>query len=197
LLFLQLYKSEESAVRPDEELAYLAITRPEVDHIVGPEVGPAPTRAMMPSLDSIPDAPSPCSTRVASPDLTPTERSLSPPPAPMTRSRSVLGKRASQDRERSAESITDRSRIKSEGFEDVLEVESPMEGLDDFEMIDDTKKVCERATRSPTEEIAALRLKSPVSEEIGMVPPPLPPRPVRQATLASGLQFGAFASSLS
>ncbi|WVQ72603.1 hypothetical protein IAR50_002161 [Cryptococcus sp. DSM 104548] len=69
LLFLQLYKSELPAVRPEEELAYLAITRPEVDSWVESEEQPAqvststltetakdePTGSALDSIPSIPD----------------------------------------------------------------------------------------------------------------------------------------------
>ncbi|ODO08058.1 hypothetical protein I350_03641 [Cryptococcus amylolentus CBS 6273] len=69
LLFLQLYKSELPAVRPEEELAYLAITRPEVDSWVDSEEQPVqisvsasaetakgePTGSALDSIPSIPD----------------------------------------------------------------------------------------------------------------------------------------------
>jgi ubiquitin carboxyl-terminal hydrolase 25/28 len=205
LLFLQLYKSDQAAVRPDEELAYLAITRPEVDQIVAPEVPRpvTPTResTIIPSLDSIPNIPSPESTQVGTPPQSPTEMDISRPPSP-SRSRSVLGKRVSQDREDSSSSRSgeERSRLKSDGFEHVQEVESPMEveggSTGEFEMVENVERP---GSPSATNEIAALRLKSPIVEEsLGTVPPPLPPRlaVVRQATLASGLQFGEPSSKL-
>ncbi|KAK4683835.1 hypothetical protein P7C73_g6382, partial [Tremellales sp. Uapishka_1] len=59
LLFLQLYKSELAAVRPDEELAYLAITRPEIDAVVVEQPEPVslpvvPTLDTLPTLNSMP-----------------------------------------------------------------------------------------------------------------------------------------------
>lgn len=99
LLFVQLYKSEASAVRPDMELAYLAITVPQADQVVQQEVQEeVPAQELGPSfLDSIPNVGSPSSTRVNTPDP-------SPPSSPIRESASpsrssILGKRASQDRE--------------------------------------------------------------------------------------------------
>ena len=122
LLFLQLYKSEQAWVRPDEELAYLAITRPEVDEIVAPKT----------TIDSIPNvaSPSASSTRVATPDSS----SLSPlPSAPPSPKHQVLGKRASTDRDFSPRSTEERTRLKSEDFERVEETDDAEE--DSFEMV--------------------------------------------------------------
>nr|ODN88380.1 hypothetical protein L203_02993 [Cryptococcus depauperatus CBS 7841] len=90
LLFLQLYKSELSAVRPEEELAYLAVTRPEVDAIVesddcGPNLSVAPppeftkTKPLLETVSSIPDLtimPSPSSTAFPSVTQSPAQEIL-------------------------------------------------------------------------------------------------------------------------
>lgn len=219
LLFLQLYKSEQAAVRPDEELAYLAITRPEVDQIVSPQPETAVPQPL--TFDSIPDMPSPSSTYVATPGTphTPMASLPSSPRPGLARSSSVLGKRASEDREdMSSGSDDDRSRIKSDGFEDLgyTETVEPMD-TEEFELIPKVNEVEDRASAvdepeqmsspSATTVIAALKLKSPELEdvpvsanpevvaghqEISSVPPPLPLRPAigRKDTLASGLRFG-------
>lgn len=196
LLFLQLYKAEQPAVRPDEELAYLAITRPEVDQIVEP----AEPRSI---LDDIPNVPSPSSTRVNTPEP-------SPPASPRTSTtsghdRSILGKRASQDRESSG-SGDERPR-KSEGFEQSSKTsaveEEMMTNDEEFELV---PKPHEESADSPAAQmdLASLDLKSPDTEkpiplplpknESTLVPPPkppaLPPRRESKATLASGLRFG-------
>ncbi|KIR77297.1 ubiquitin carboxyl-terminal hydrolase 25/28 [Cryptococcus gattii E566] len=96
LLFLQLYKTELPAVRPDEELAYLAITRPEIDRMVeqtqepSTELSTAIDSAQITSnvLDSIPSVPnlttlpSPSSTIFASPPESP-RQDLTSTPTPL------------------------------------------------------------------------------------------------------------------
>jgi len=218
LLFLQLYKSVDASVRPDEELAYLAITRPEVDRIVEPEV------TVIPPLNSIPTMPSPSSTLVNTPDLSPEAHEISSPISDSQdgeRSRSVLGKRASQDRENSSGSSGDVTRHKGDTALDPAGIDVSMEidrASDDYEMV---AKPDRKSAHSPSNmtDIAGLDLKSPTEEKeldwttsVGSVqeptpshtpplgplivqsgPPPLPPRPplpARQDTLASGLRFG-------
>ena len=214
LLFLQLYKCEGPSVRPEEELAYLAITRPEVDQIVEPEApaAPAPTSAGI--LDSIPTIPSETSTRVNSPALSPTLPSTSLPGSPrpsrpeVERSSSILGKRASEDRDDSSRSSLEHTRPKNDGFEDLGDI--PPVGTNDeeeYEMIVSERQDRERVdSPSAATDLGALKLKSPELEEppsatrhddadveMTSVPPPLPPRPaapIRKDTLASGLKFG-------
>lgn len=192
LLFLQLYKSERSSVRPDEELAYLAITRPEVDKIVEPEATVAPF-----TIDSIPDITSPTSTRVNTPEVSPTIPNTSLPGSPLfdtERASSILGKRASTDRDDSSRSSTEHTRQKSEGFDNDSDAQlfdrhdlAPSES-GDFDV--------GHSAESPSAitDLGALKLKSPEVEDPleATVPPPLPPRPVaaRRDTLASGLRFG-------
>lgn len=91
-LFLQLGKSDLAAIRPQQELAYLAITRPEDDDNGEPPI--------------VTQQPSPSSTRVNSPfpeaAVEVTMDSMRSPPVNVpeeVRQTSVLGKRASQDRE--------------------------------------------------------------------------------------------------
>ncbi|ORX36800.1 hypothetical protein BD324DRAFT_627205 [Kockovaella imperatae] len=218
LLFLQMYKSDQSSVRPDEELAYLAITRPEVDQLVQPAVAASSSPQKRQSiLDNIPTltSGSPSSTRVASPgpspmsspDLFPADLN-SVPPSLGHRQESVLGKRASTDRDDSSRSSMDHSRLKSE---DISPTETKGdEGLDEgyFSLVpQSSEKARERLgegnPRSPSavREIEALKIGSPPDEDQRpvesqysppKVPPPLPPRPHvdRRDTLASGLRFG-------
>jgi ubiquitin carboxyl-terminal hydrolase 25/28 len=167
LLFLQLYKSEQPAVRPDEELAYLAITRPEVDQYVEP---PTVTAAPI-TLDSIPDIPnaaSPSSTAVATPSPPPmsSEFPRSPPS-----SHSVLGKRVSEDRDSDGSSPEDRTRRKSEGVDaDLLEeqVDSPT-AMETEEGIETDRLETTSPARGPDSPsvgmgLAELDLKSPERE---------------------------------
>lgn len=175
LLFLQLYKSEQPAVRPDEELAYLAITRPEVDQFVEP---PTVTAAPI-TLDSIPDIPnaaSPSSTAVATPSPPPMSSGL--PPSPPS-SHSVLGKRVSEDRDSDGSSPEDRTRRKSEGVDaDLLEerVESPTAMETEREEGIETDRLetvsLARGPDSPSVgmDLAGLDLKSPERE----IPPSQP-----------------------
>nr|KIR50274.1 ubiquitin carboxyl-terminal hydrolase 25/28 [Cryptococcus bacillisporus CA1280] len=93
LLFLQLYKTELPAVRPDEELAYLAITRPEIDRMVEQTQEPSTelstatdsaqiTSNLLGSIPSVPDLttlPSPSSTIFASPPESPRQDLTSTP----------------------------------------------------------------------------------------------------------------------
>ncbi|WWC61766.1 uncharacterized protein I303_104351 [Kwoniella dejecticola CBS 10117] len=229
LLFLQLYKSETSSVRPDEELAYLAITRPEVDAIVEPHVEPpAPaqdastSKFTLDDIPDIPDIPSPSSTQVAtpvsSPEIKPINSSASTSTAHKSsmstiigdrdwdRESSILGKRASEDRD-------DSSRSSEEIVRHINRVGSPTEmEVDDFELVPrpqadaDIEAQSDRAdSPSATMDLGHLDLKSPVPEsknefvssddlhrhettqeqsreeeakyEPPSVPPPLPPRP--------------------
>ncbi|WRT66247.1 uncharacterized protein IL334_003200 [Kwoniella shivajii] len=231
LLFLQLYKSELPSVRPDEELAYLAITRPEVDAIVEPQIAPPPqpstSRLTLDDIPDIPDIPSPSSTQVASPItspvLTPVDNGKPHEASSSTdredKESSILGKRASEDRDDSSRSSQEYFRHKSEGAHDV---DSPTEmEIDDFELV--TKPPPD--SPSATMDLTHLDLKSPIPEskdefienfdipdqaeiESGngkaplqeeevkydppSVPPPLPPRPhlAKKDTLSSGLRFG-------
>ncbi|OCF60484.1 hypothetical protein L486_00117 [Kwoniella mangroviensis CBS 10435] len=223
LLFLQLYKSESPSVRPDEELAYLAITRPEVDAIVEP---PQPEQAStskfsLDDIPDIPDVPSPSSTQVAtpisSPELKPAQAdsSTSTVTAREDRESSVLGKRASEDRDDSSSpSGGGVTRLKSD--ETNTHVTSPLE-IDDFELVPrpDTHDVeaqpMQPDSPSATMDLGHLDLKSPIPEtkeeffqqpgpheqeevkyDPPSVPPPLPPRPnlAKKDTLSSGLRFG-------
>jgi ubiquitin carboxyl-terminal hydrolase 25/28 len=193
LLFLQLYKSESSSVRPDEELAYLAITRPEIDQIVEPET--APQRI---TLDTIPDIPSASSTRVNSPVASPTIPTASLPGSPVfdAEASSVLGKRASTERDDSSRSSGEHTRQKSEGYDDLsgaIMLEPPSAKQDTA-----AGDEMDRPAESPSAitDLGALKLKSPELEDKpkeATVPPPLPARPgppTRKDTLASGLRFG-------
>ena len=144
LLFNQLYESENSSVRPEEALAYLAITRPEIDQVLEPEptiIGGS-KRIL---LDDIPTIPSPSSTRVATPDESPSHQDLlmssrpsSPVPdaSPKTPggernrsegSMSILGKRASEDRDDSPRSSVGHVRARSDALEPISQTESPTE----------------------------------------------------------------------
>ncbi|KAK8864283.1 hypothetical protein IAR55_001529 [Kwoniella newhampshirensis] len=217
LLFLQLYKSEQSSVRPDEELAYLAITRPEVDAIVEPQsenpaVVTGPTFDSIPDIPDVPDISSPSSTRVASPETSPPLFASDPPlvddePSSPSRSRStsILGKRASEDRDDSSRSSEDRVRVRADGVEHIDKADTPMD-IDDYEVIqplsqhEDENEAPPANVGSPSAatEIGHLDLKSPVQEtdepkyDAPSVPPPLPPRPplMKKDTLSSGLRFG-------
>ncbi|WVW83772.1 hypothetical protein I302_105793 [Kwoniella bestiolae CBS 10118] len=215
LLFLQLYKSETSSVRPDEELAYLAITRPEVDAIVEPRTAPQAespkNKFSLDDIPDIPDVPSPSSTQVAtpisSPDLKPVqvESSTSTVTVRDDRESSVLGKRASEDRDDSSSpSSGGVIRHKSDD-----QVASPME-VDDFELVSKPgiDEPVQADSPSATMDLGHLDLKSPIpeskeefipqqqEEEVKYaspsVPPPLPPRPqlAKKDTLSSGLRFG-------
>lgn len=185
LLFLQLYKSEVPAVRPDMELAYLAITVPQADQEVQQEVQEEVSAPVQePSfLDSIPTVGSPSSTRVNSPEpslpTTPTRLSASP-----SRS-SVLGKRASQDREsngspkerpKRADTISHDERMSisdkedSESAEDFEMISKPDDPAHRDSMTSDTVTVTpadrELAPSSPVPgvEMDSLKLKSPSVE---------------------------------
>jgi ubiquitin carboxyl-terminal hydrolase 25/28 len=202
-LFLQLYKTEASAVRPDEELAYLAITRPEIDDIVQPE---EPEKSTI--LDDMPTLASPSSTKVNTPEP-------SRPSSPMMRQASpsrssVLGKRESQSRSPYA-SPGDRPR-RSDGFIKLQEADA--EADSDFQMIDvdeksqpihqefaDPPSSDDKPSSTAGMDMESLHLNSPdveASEPIPPVyqpppgPPPLPPRPRRDSkgTLNAGLKFG-------
>lgn len=213
LLYLQLYKSELPAVRPDEELAYLAITRPEIDQVIEPELvatsSPEPmatiptteipeiaeidldladsaTPALIPSLPS----------SASSPDQSSHDRS----------SGSVLGKRASEDRDDSAVDLGERSRHRGDSVLSTEGTEVPDQGTDTD--LDDDFDVVPREDpeQSPTEKrLSQLELKSPVEETIDPMltfdPPPgsppaalPPPSLARKQTskdhLSSGLKFG-------
>jgi ubiquitin carboxyl-terminal hydrolase 25/28 len=209
LLFLQLYKTDAAAVRPDEELAYLAITRPEFDSVIEAVEEPGSL------LDSLPDVGSPSSTMVNTPvNSRPTSPLLRSPS--ISRS-SVLGKRVSQDRE--SASPGERPK-KSDGFEKLAEVDDVEH---DFEMVDNTEEEKPKpvhhefaedlpsiSTDIPSSapsttadmDIDGLKLKSPELESQDRIdretfappagPPPLPPRPRRasKGTLNAGLKFG-------
>ena len=202
-----MYKSDQSAVRPDEELAYLAITRPEVDQIVEPEV------TSVPPLDSVPNMPSPSSTRVATPNLSPERYDVSPPSSPPLppmeqhgeRSSSLLGKRASEDRDDSSRSSEDRVRHKGDDFEHVGEQGTSLDvdqASEEFEMIENTAERRKSQTPSVATNLADLGLMSPpvnapelptgeasptdrmstpphstIPPPHSTIPPPLPPRP--------------------
>ena len=209
LLFLQLYKSEQPSVRPDEELAYLAITRPEVDAIVEPPQ-PEPSGPSLPTLDSIPNMPSPSSTRVATPAFSDDDMPNTSSPIRSTDERedrqdTILGKRASTDRDDlSSRSSAERVRHKTEDFEEVSTtgVDSPMEldkTEDDYEVIGNPEGMMrgEKAmSPSGVTDIAALNLKpnhnegeeeetnrKETNETVKGYEPPsvLPPLPVRPA----------------
>jgi ubiquitin carboxyl-terminal hydrolase 25/28 len=203
---LQLYKTDAPAVRPDEELAYLAITRPEVDQIVEPD---PPVSSSM--IDDLPTVGSPSSTCVNTP-------SNSRPSSPLRRSvsasrSSILGKRISQDRDTS-ESPGDRPK-KSDGFERLREETPPSDPFEMVERPDDVQATpVQRESTPPSSatdassvpssaigpDIEGLRLKSPAIESSNPMetyapppgPPPLPPRPRRasKGTLNAGLKFG-------
>jgi len=207
-LFLQLYKTEGSSVRPDEELAYLAITRPEFDAVIETVEEPGSL------IDNLPNVGSPASTMVNTPIN-------SRPSSPLRRSpsvsrSSVLGKRISQDRE--SASPGERPK-KSDGFEKLAEVNDVEH---DFEMVDNAVDEKEQpvhqefsddlpsiSTDIPSSapsttadmDIDGLKLKSPEFEQQNPIemdfapppgPPPLPPRPRRasKGTLNAGLKFG-------
>ena len=216
-LFLQLYKCEGSSVRPEEELAYLAITRPEVDQIVEPEASKSAT--ILDSIPDIPDITSGSSTRVNTPDISPTIPTTSLPGSPrrpeVVRASSVLGKRPSEDRDNSPRSSEDNSRQKSDGFEDLGDITPIRPGVEDeYELVSEHTLDGRVESPSAATDLGALKLKSPEpaareeqkivedSSPIEMlktgdrneatVPPPLPPRPTvtRKDTLASGLRFG-------
>jgi ubiquitin carboxyl-terminal hydrolase 25/28 len=183
-------------VRPEEELAYLAITRPEVDQIVSPEETQPAAGSI---LDAIPTIPSPSSTRVNSPELSPTIPDTSLPGSPrpgFQRASSVLGKRASTDRDDSSGSSLEHSRLKSEGFEDLGDVTPKDEDKeqDGFEFVSGERQREDVDSPLAVTDLEGLKLKSPELEDPveSSVPPPLPPRPpmVKKDTLASGLRFG-------
>jgi ubiquitin carboxyl-terminal hydrolase 25/28 len=215
LLFLQLYKTDAPAVRPDEELAYLAITRPEIDELVEPEVLQQEPGSL---IDNLPNVGSPSSTCVNTPNVS---RPSSPLHRELSASRSsVLGKRVSQDRDTSR-SPGDRPK-KSDGFERLREEDHPSEAEHDFEMVDAPEEekskpihqeFAERQSVAMTDppssapsttadmDIDRLKLKSPEIDQPEEVktdyapppgPPPLPPRPRRasKGTLNAGLKFG-------
>lgn len=204
---MQLYKTEAASVRPDEELAYLAITRPEFDAAIETVEEPGSL------IDNLPDVGSPASTVVNTP-------SNSRPGSPLRRSpsvsrSSVLGKRVSQDRE--SASPGERPK-KSDAFEKLAEVDDNH----DFEMVDNadnelSKPIHQDFTEDLTSintdipssapsttadmDIDGLKLKSPELEQQDPIetdfapppgPPPLPPRPRRasKGTLNAGLKFG-------
>jgi len=207
LLFVQLYKTDAAAVRPDEELAYLAITRPEYDELIEPVEEPGSL------IDNLPTVGSPSSTMVNTP-------ANSQPSSPLRRSpsvsrSSVLGKRVSQDRE--SASPGERPK-KSDGFEKLAEVDDVEH---DFEMVDPlgeekskpvhhefAEDISSITTDVPSSapsttadmDIDGLKLKSPEVEQQDPMetfapppgPPPLPPRPRRasKGTLDAGLKFG-------
>ena len=188
LLFLQMYESEDSSVRPDEDLAYLAITRPEIDQLVEPQdiITPSSPEKRQGILDAIPNigSSSSSSTRVASPEQGSSVADSSPDP-----DASILGKRQSVDRDDSSRSSLEHSRQKSEA--------SGMEQLDDDHIEDYFAPRLDPGPRSPSalRDIEALNLREDEPMEHYQppsVPPPLPPRPLvaRKDTLASGLRFG-------
>ncbi|WVF71581.1 hypothetical protein IAT40_006389 [Kwoniella sp. CBS 6097] len=185
MLFLQLYKSELPSVRPEEELAYLAITRPEIDAIVEPELhaspdattAPAPSRLTLDSIPDIPDVPSPSSTQVATPASTPGARNANLPATSALDPRggedvSVLGKRASEDRDDSSRSSLESTHVRHksegdvvEGFEEIDRTQSPMEvDTDDFELI---PKPDQAPSPSATMDLGHLDIKSPAPEGSG------------------------------
>ncbi|WWC89454.1 uncharacterized protein L201_004378 [Kwoniella dendrophila CBS 6074] len=228
LLFLQLYKSEIPSVRPDEELAYLAITRPEVDAIVEPQVAvpqASTSRFTLDDIPDIPDVPSPSSTQVNTPVSSPELKAVDHPVVHESststlrgdREDSVLGKRASEDRDDSPRSSAEHIRYKSDESQKQEPVTSPME-IDDFESVprpdaELQQQPSQAPSPSATMDLGHLDLKSPVPESkdefIGNedlqkasepeikydppnAPPPLPPRPqlAKKDTLNSGLRFG-------
>ncbi|WVQ82427.1 hypothetical protein IAT38_004555 [Cryptococcus sp. DSM 104549] len=170
LLFLQLYKSEQTAVRPDEVLAYLAITRPDADDPV-PDPAPATVTAPapptsratspLPPFSSIPDMVPPSPTEIATPEGSPPHQAMdiSAAASPETetegrRSRaasstSVLGKRGNGDRDDKSQSPTeDRVRHKSESSNIAV---SPME-VDEDEVLGKENPVEEPVAGAPAEE---------------------------------------------
>lgn len=214
LLFLQLYKTDAPAVRPDEELAYLAITRPEIDEIVEPEETKQEPGSI---IDNLPTVGSPSSTCVNTPNVS---RPSSPLHRELSASRSsVLGKRVSQDRDTSR-SPGDRPK-KSDGFERLREEDLSSEAEHDFEMVDAPEEekskpihqefaesqsaaMTDAPSSAPSTtadmDIDRLKLKSPEIDADPIKadyapppgPPPLPPRPRRasKGTLNAGLKFG-------
>lgn len=129
LLFLQLYKTELPAVRPDEELAYLAITRPEIDSMVEQTQEPSTelsastatatdsaqiTPNLLDSIPSVPELttlPSPSSTIFASPPESP-RQDLTGTPIPLEQDEITEEMELDADKEniRSPESSSTRSR---------------------------------------------------------------------------------------
>ena len=213
-LFHRLDVTNRAAVRPEETLAYLAITRPEVDSIVDAHPASAP-------LADIPEIASPSSTRIASPEPSPEPTDGEPSTTPNDhRSRmssidrvqqSVLGKRASEDREDKPRSPTS-SRQRSDGPDRLIELETP-DDSSEFEMVDEPSMsddgvvniVPRDRAQSETVDISALDIQSPTEEKPELMSqatvldpirspvmkPPLPARPKRrESTLQSGLRFG-------
>jgi ubiquitin carboxyl-terminal hydrolase 25/28 len=160
--------------------------------------------------------PSESSTRVNSPNTSPTIPNTSLPGSPVRpeviRASSVLGKRPSEDRDDSSRSSEDNSRQKNDGFEDLGDITPIQAGVeDDYELVSGLSIEGRVESPSAATDLGALKLKSPeletreaqvtmpdpppmedLSNDNSTVPPPLPPRPTvaRKDTLASGLRFG-------
>ncbi|KAK4684659.1 hypothetical protein P7C73_g5509, partial [Tremellales sp. Uapishka_1] len=123
--------------------------------------------------------PSPSSTRVATPDY-------SPPPSPLRESiqpererSTILGKRASQDRDDSSVSA-DRSRHRGE---DEMEVD----GEGDVTLKADLSGMDTLGLKSPTPTVVD---DQEMKYDPPSAPPPLPPRHPGKDHLSSGLKFG-------
>jgi hypothetical protein len=212
LLFLQLYKSETSAVRPDPHLVRLAIHRPDGQIELAKPAEAAPPH--LPTLDSIPDMPSPVPTLFSTPEMSPeppsrTSTSLVDSLLPAVSAPTVLGKRSSEDRE---EKIGGDERHRSVGRDVEMPSEFAANGMDgsaldygDVEM-EDAEEIngtieMDRAFSPPVTGVSDMEIRSsPViattsispsnlpSTPTPKVPPPLPPRPMDDESL--GLEFG-------
>lgn len=156
-LFLQLGRSDLAAIRPEQELAYLAITRPEDDEANDPSAAEAINPSPSSTVVDVPSADMPTfevAQDVAIPDVL-----TSPRPEPERRT-SVLGKRASQDRDEDEEPAA-----KSEKMDvEMASLPSP----------------------PPTPPVITTEIEAAQNQTA--IPPPLPPRP--KAFNPNSLKFG-------
>ncbi|KAL1413629.1 ubiquitin-specific protease ubp2 [Vanrija albida] len=194
-LFNEMYNTDSSAVVPQEELARLAIL--PID-LVG-ERAPASAPKGRVTIDSLPTILSPISSNaatVAGDSAPPTPRSIeySPPSSPPPGARpiletperrtSVLGKRASQDRESQFGGSEERLRRLTDDRSDEIELDSPTEAaLSPTETNEDVEMI--PVSRSSTTDLgipsgfSKLELTSPMTEE--------PPTPLAVVSAATGI----------
>lgn len=169
------------------ELAYLAITVPQSDQEVNREAQAEIPAEQGSFLDSIPTVVSPSSTRVNTPNPS---RPTTPIQQPASPSRSsILGKRASQDRESNGSPKERPKRSDVVAEDDRMSISEGGDNIDDFEIVNQPGETTHRdsiisepvtvtpadqalegSRPSPDVEIENLKLKSPVlagQERIG------------------------------
>ncbi|BEI89970.1 uncharacterized protein CcaverHIS019_0300400 [Cutaneotrichosporon cavernicola] len=164
-LFKQMYETEQAAVTPAEELARLAILPIDLIDQRRDAVPSPKTRLTIDTLPTIPQLASPSASGVATTDTTPTTpiSALSPTissgglsprsrPSPPLRRGSVLGKRASEDRESTFGGSEERLRSSVHRSTNLIEMDSPTRGSPSARDVSRDEDVEMTSQESPTRE---------------------------------------------